>query len=80
MIFSDTEYCAGSNIDGVTTAPGDSGGPSVIRGYNDGFQYTLIGIVSGSWSFSDNIYLFIGHHEVRALFSNAKKSRKAINS
>ena len=66
MIFSDTEYCAGSNIDGVTTAPGDSGGPSVIREYINGVpRYILLGIVSGSWSDSDNIYLFVAHNEVR---------------
>ena len=62
--LSSTQYCAGSSFDGVTTAPGDSGGPSIIREYNDGVQYTLIGIVSGSFSFSDNIYLLIGHNEV----------------
>ena len=62
--LGDTQFCAGSDRDDVSTAPGDSGGPSIIRQYNDGVQYTLIGIVSGAWSFSDNIYLFIAHNEV----------------
>ena len=77
--LSSTQYCAGSSFDGVTTAPGDSGGPSIIREYNDGVQYTLIGIVSGSFSFSDNIYLLIGHDEVIDIVLSFVKSAKKIH-
>ena len=64
-VLSQSQYCAGSDREGVSTAPGDSGGPSVIREYVGGVvRYTLVGVVSGSWSSSDNIYVFIGHNEV----------------
>ena len=63
-----TQYCTGSDIDGITTKAGDSGGPSIIREYRNGAQYTLIGIVTGAWHFSDNIYLFIGHTEVNTTY------------
>ena len=43
LTLTSSQYCAGSNREDVQTARGDSGGPSILRGYNDGVQYTLIG-------------------------------------
>ena len=71
--LSSTQYCAGSLIEGESTAPGDSGGPSIIREYvGGGARFTLFGIVTGSFTFSDNIYLFIGHDEVTSQQWEAK--------
>ena len=52
-----SQFCAG----GLTgnTAPGDSGGPAILRSWDNGYQYTIIGVVSGRFKFGDGIYTLV---------------------
>ena len=57
-----SQFCGGSPTG--STAPGDSGGPSILRTWNSGSQYILIGIVSGGFEYGADFYTYIAHEEV----------------
>ena len=57
-----SQYCAG--VPTGTIAPGDSGGPSILRTWNDGEQFTLLGVVSGRHRVGGAFYTFIQHEQV----------------
>ena len=61
-----SQYCAG--VPTGTIAPGDSGGPSILRTWNDGEQFTLVGVVSGRHRVGDAFYTFIQHEQVLECF------------
>merc|ERR1719495_1753598 len=58
------QLCAGSVDDFVRTTFGDSGDPMTRRKWSkSGDFYELIAIVSGGFSFADDLYCFIAHEK-----------------
>ena len=68
-----SQYCSGNERS--YTTPGDLGGPSVIREYNDGVQYYLFGVVSGV-ALNNTVYVSISHNEVS--IQNSKSETKVV--
>ena len=66
-----SQFCGG-NPSG-STAPGDSGGPSILRTWNSGSQYVLVGIVSGGFEFGADFYTYVAHEEVMEIISLTAK-------
>ena len=61
-LLIDSQFCAGSFVGEI--APGDSGGPAMLRSYNSGPQFTVVGVVSGKFSLGDGYYVYLGHEDV----------------
>ena len=56
-----SQFCSGNER--TSTTPGDLGGPSIIRKYDDGVKYYLIGVVSGV-ALNSTVSVFTNHKEV----------------